>query len=99
MALELLQAAQRVGVRVPEDLALVGFDDLSFAAHLSPPLTTVAQPRLDVGLRAGHLLINRIEGQGTLPRHIELPTSLIVRESCGARLRVRRQDKPPVLAT
>jgi len=99
VALELLQAAQRVGVRVPEDLALVGFDDLSFAAHLSPPLTTVAQPRLDVGLRAGHLLINRIEGQGTLPRHIELPTSLIVRESCGARLRVRRQNKPPVLAT
>ena len=99
VALELLQAAQRVGVRVPEDLALVGFDDLSFAAHLSPPLTTVAQPRLDVGLRAGHLLINRIEGQGTLPRHIELSTSLIVRESCGARLRVRRQNKPPVLAT
>jgi DNA-binding LacI/PurR family transcriptional regulator len=99
VALELLQAAQRVGLRVPEDLALVGFDDLSFAAHLSPPLTTVAQPRMDLGLRAGHLLINRIEGQGNLPRHIELPTSLIVRESCGARLRVRRQNKPPVLAT
>jgi DNA-binding LacI/PurR family transcriptional regulator len=99
VALELLQAAQHVGLRVPEDLALVGFDDLSFAAHLSPPLTTVAQPRMDLGLRAGHLLINRIEGQGNLPRHIDLPTSLIVRESCGARLRVRRQNKPPVLAS
>jgi GntR family transcriptional regulator, arabinose operon transcriptional repressor len=99
VALELLQAAQRVGLRVPEDLALVGFDDLSFAAHLSPPLTTIAQPRLDVGLRAGHLLINRIEGQGTSPRHIDLPTSLIVRESCGARLQVRRQNPSPALAT
>src|SRR3954466_4736600 len=99
VALELLQAAQHVGLRVPEDLALVGFDDLNFAAHLSPPLTTVAQPRMDLGLRAGHLLINRIEGQGNLPRHIDLPTSLIVRESCGARLRVRRQNNPSVLAT
>jgi DNA-binding LacI/PurR family transcriptional regulator len=99
VALELLQAAQRAGLRVPEALALVGFDDLSFAAHLSPPLTTVAQPRMDIGLRAGHLLINRIEGQGNLPRHIDLPTSLIVRESCGARQRVRRQNTSPALAT
>jgi len=88
-ALTLIQAAQRCGLRVPEDLAVVGFDDLSFAAHLSPPLTTIAQPRMDLGLRAGHLLIDRIEGQSGLPKHIELSTSLIVRESCGARLRVR----------
>jgi DNA-binding LacI/PurR family transcriptional regulator len=88
-ALAILKTAQRHGLRVPEDLALVGFDDLSFAAHLSPPLTTVAQPRMDLGLRAGNLLINRIEGLGGPTRHIELPTSLVVRESCGARLRVR----------
>jgi DNA-binding LacI/PurR family transcriptional regulator len=99
VALELLRSALRLGLRVPEELALVGFDDLNFAAHLSPPLTTIAQPRMDVGLRAGHLLINRIEGQGILPRHIELPTSLIVRESCGARLRVRRQNTTPALTT
>lgn len=90
VALDVLRSAQRLGLRVPEDLALVGFDDLNYAAHLSPPLTTVAQPRMDLGLRAGNLLINRIEGQGGPPRHIELPTSLVVRESCGARLHVRR---------
>jgi GntR family transcriptional regulator of arabinose operon len=90
MALDLMQAAQRHGVRIPEDLAIVGFDDLSIAAHLSPPLTTVAQPRMEVGLRAGNLLINRIEGRDGPRQHIELPTSLVVRASCGARLRVRR---------
>ncbi len=90
VALDVLRSTQRRGLRVPEDLALVGFDDLNYAAHLSPPLTTVAQPRMDLGLRAGNLLINRIEGQGGPPRHIELPTSLVVRESCGARLHVRR---------
>lgn len=90
IALMLMQAAQRCGIRVPHDLAIVGFDDLSFAAHLSPPLTTVSQPRMDVGLRAGNQLINRIEGQGGPKKQIELPTSLIVRGSCGARLLARR---------
>jgi GntR family transcriptional regulator of arabinose operon len=88
-ALALLQAAQRRELRVPEDLALVGFDDLNFTAHLSPPLTTVAQPCLDLGLRAGNLLIDRIEGQTGAPKHIVLPTNLLVRESCGARVHVR----------
>jgi DNA-binding LacI/PurR family transcriptional regulator len=89
VALDLMRAAGRHGLRVPEDLALVGFDNLNFAAHLSPPLTTVAQPRMELGLRAGNLLINRVEGQVGPPRHVELPTSLVVRESCGARLHVR----------
>jgi GntR family transcriptional regulator, arabinose operon transcriptional repressor len=89
-ALDLLKAANRCGVHVPEDLALVGFDDVSFAAHLNPPLTTLAQPRIDLGLRAGNLLINRIEGQTGPTAHVELLASLIVRESCGARLRIQQ---------
>lgn len=87
-ALHVLQAAKRCGLRIPEDLALVGFDDLSYAPHLTPPLTTVMQPRMDIGMRAGNLLINRIEGQRGPSQQIALPTSLVVRESCGARLRV-----------
>ncbi len=90
IALQLMRAAQRCGVRVPEDLALVGFDDLTVSAHLNPPLTTVSQPRMDIGLRAGNLLINRIEGQGGPTKQIELPTSLIVRASCGARRLAQR---------
>jgi GntR family transcriptional regulator of arabinose operon len=90
VALDVIHAAQRCGLRIPEDVALVGFDDLSFAAHLRPALTTVAQSLMDVGARAADLLINRIEGQVGPPKHIVLPTDLIVRESCGAQLRIRR---------
>ncbi|GHO46012.1 GntR family transcriptional regulator [Ktedonospora formicarum] len=89
-ALDVLTAAQNCGLRVPDDLALVGFDDLDFAPRVHPPLTTVNQPLADIGLYAGKLLINRIEGQAGPPKHIELPTRLIVRSSCGARLRVKK---------
>jgi GntR family transcriptional regulator of arabinose operon len=86
----LFQAARRCGLSVPEDLAVVGFDDLNFAAHLNPPLTTVSQPRIDIGLRAGHLLMNRVEGSTLPPQQVVLPTSLVMRESCGARLRIQQ---------
>lgn len=90
LALGLLQAAKRHEIRVPEDLALVGFDDLNYAAYLTPPLTTVAQPRLEIGVRAANLLINRFEGQTGPIQHIELPTNLIVRVSCGVRLHIKQ---------
>jgi GntR family transcriptional regulator, arabinose operon transcriptional repressor len=94
MALRIMQTAQRLGLRVPEDLAIVGIDNRRFAAHLHPQLTTIAQPFIDLGLRAGNMLINRIEGQGGPFRRVELPTSLIVRESCGARLHARNSSNP-----
>ncbi len=86
----LFQAARSFGLRIPDDLAVIGFDDLSFAAHLNPPLTTIAQPRMDIGIRAAHLLINRIEGDTEPPKQVVLPTSLVIRESCGARLRIQQ---------
>jgi DNA-binding LacI/PurR family transcriptional regulator len=92
VALGLLLAAQRHQISIPEELAIIGFDDVSYAEHISPPLTTIAQPRKDIGRQAGNLLINRIEGQVVgPPRHLTLPTQLIVRESCGTRLRVKNQ--------
>ena len=78
---------RRTGRRIPEDLALVGFDDVDLDAHVTPPLTSIRQPRVDIGIRAGSLLINRIEGHRGPAQGIELPTGLVVRESCGARLR------------
>ena len=90
VALDVLRAAKAIHLRIPEDLAVVGFDDLEFAALVSPPLTTVVQQFIDIGLRAGTLLINRIEGIVGAPKHIELPTNLIIRESCGAQLHVKK---------
>jgi GntR family transcriptional regulator, arabinose operon transcriptional repressor len=89
VALKLLHVARRAGRRIPESLALVGFDDVDLDAHVTPPLTSIRQPRVDIGIRAGNLLINRIESSHGPVQRIELPTSLVVRESCGARLRVR----------
>src|SRR6266436_5231616 len=90
VALDVIQATKAIHLRIPEDLALVGFDDLVFAAHVNPPLTTIVQQFVDIGLRAGTLLINRIEGIVGAPKHIELPTNLIIRESCGAQLHVKK---------
>ena len=93
VAIELVHSAQRIGRRVPEDLAIVGVDNLSLSSAIHPPLTTIAQPAREIGVSAANLLINRIEGQGGPPQHIELPTSLIVRKSCGARLHVQRSAR------
>ncbi len=90
VALDVMQAAKAIHLRIPEDLAVVGFDDMGFAAHVNPPLTTIMQPFIDIGLRAGALLISRIEGIVGVPKHIELPTNLIIRESCGAQLHVKK---------
>ena len=88
LALELLQTSQRAGIRVPEELALIGFDNLSFSSHLNPSLTTVAQPLMDIGFRAGDLIIHLINSQPGHYKHLILPTNLIVRDSCGSRLHI-----------
>ena len=93
VALDVMQAAHVLGLRIPQDLALVGFDNELFAARITPPLTTIAQPFFDVGLRAGSLLVNRIEGNTSAPKHIELPANLLIRESCGAQLHVLRAQR------
>jgi DNA-binding LacI/PurR family transcriptional regulator len=89
VATGLISAAASLGVRVPDELAVVGFDNLSIAAHIHPSLTTINQPRVDIGVRAAQLLIDRIEGKDGPPESIVLPTNLVVRDSCGARRRVR----------
>ena len=90
---EVIRAASLLGISTPEDLAVVGFDNAQFAAYTNPPLTTIAQPARDVGLHAADLLISRIEGNRSPAKHIELPTNLVVRESCGVKLRVKALSK------
>jgi GntR family transcriptional regulator of arabinose operon len=77
------RAASLVGLRIPEDLALLGFDNDDFARRSSVPLTTVAQPFEEIGARAAHLLIDRLRGSPAGFERILLPTQLIIRQSCG----------------
>ena len=81
IALLVLKAATLVGLRIPDDLSLIGFDDIELAAHLDVPLTTVAQDSFGLGKRGAELLIERIEGYNGPPRQETLPTQLRVRAS------------------
>jgi DNA-binding LacI/PurR family transcriptional regulator len=80
-ALLVLEAAQQVGMRIPDDLALVGFDDLDFAATLNPSLTTVAQQPFQLGVEAARLLLARIRGGIGAVSQVRLPTQLVIRSS------------------
>lgn len=80
-ALGVLEAARRAGLRVPEDLSVVGFDDLVIAQTSSPPLTTVRQPLTHMGSAAVETLSALICGATDRPHHTELATRLVVRGS------------------
>jgi DNA-binding LacI/PurR family transcriptional regulator/anti-anti-sigma regulatory factor len=81
-ALGALEALRTRGVRVPDDVALVGFDDISAARLATPPLTTVRYSFYDQGRRATETLLAQIEGQ-EVPERTTLPITLMVRQSCG----------------
>ncbi len=81
MALLALKAASLVGLDVPQELSIVGFDDMDIVAHVEVPLTTVAQDDFAQGSRAAELLIERIEGYDGSPRQEVLATQLKLRAS------------------
>ena len=88
MAIGALSALRDFGIRVPEDLTVVGFDDIPLARYMNPPLSSVHVPILEMGERAARRLIAALAGEdGAAPRHERLPTQLIIRASC---------DHPPV---
>jgi len=75
-----VQAIHAHGLRIPEDIAVVGFDDVPLANYCTPPLTTVRMPATEMGRLAGDLLVERIAGQPA-ERHLQLETMLVVRAS------------------
>jgi LacI family transcriptional regulator len=91
MAIGLIRAFSASGVRVPEDIAVAGFDDIELARYVAPPLTTVHVGAYELGERAVRIWFERIGGRKRrgLPLHEVLPTTLVVRGSCGAAPRPR----------
>jgi len=81
IALGVLEAARRHGVRVPEDLSIVGFDDTYAATSATPALTTVRQPLVEMGRVAMRTLLQQVRGEVTDSPHIQLSTRLVVRSS------------------
>jgi LacI family transcriptional regulator len=82
MAIGALDAARELGVSIPDDVALAGFDDIDAAALVSPSLTTVGNPSYETGHSAGELLLTRMQGVYTGPRRtVVLPCPFISRES------------------
>ena len=83
IAIGAIQAARARGLRVPEDLSIVGFDDVEYATIVTPALTTVRQPLAEMGRTAVSLLNRLLDRQRFETLHLELATRLVVRESTG----------------
>lgn len=81
MALGVLMAARELGLRCPEELSILGFDDLDFAEFTAPALTTVHQPGYQLGTTAAGLLLERIAGSAQDTQRLVLPTELKIRQS------------------
>jgi LacI family transcriptional regulator len=78
-ALGVLAVAAQRGLSVPDDLSVIGFDDVPEAASSTPPLTTVRQPIQEMGAAGIDLLVTLMGGQGAPDTHVRLPTTLLVR--------------------
>ncbi len=82
MALAAMEVARTRGLRVPEDLSVIGFDDNPLGAHSAVPLTTIHQPLVEMGQQGMALLLETREGKRHTPLKIRLPTRLVERQSC-----------------
>ncbi len=85
MAVGVISAATQLGLRVPDDLSVVGFDDVRLASFTNPPLTTIAQPKYDIGVLATEMLLARVRNLDAPPRVERLDTKLVVRGSTAVR--------------
>ena len=81
MAMGVIGAARRRALRIPDDLSVVGFDDIRFAECFDPPLTTIAQPMRAIGEGTVHLLLEILNGNRVTPVSVTLPHTLQVRGS------------------
>ncbi len=94
MAAGVLHAIYERGLRVPQDIAVVGFDDVPQTKIIIPALTTIRQPSEEMGSKATEMLIDRLEDKGDYSQQIIFQTELVIRQSCGAMLRTAHVDYP-----
>ena len=94
MAIGALRAAHESGVHVPDDLSIVGFDDIELSAYTSPPLTTVAQPKERIGALAVDMLLERVGGKRRDARKVVLQPELRVRASTARHASFREAAAP-----
>lgn len=97
MTIGTLRALREAGKRVPDDVALTAFDDFEWADLLTPRLTTMAQPRFDLGTTAVRLLMDRLADPHRPPRTVRLAPQFMHRESCGCAARPPSPLPPPAL--
>jgi LacI family repressor for deo operon, udp, cdd, tsx, nupC, and nupG len=81
MAIGVFDHARKAGLRVPQDLSVIGFDDIRFSQYLAPALTTVSQPMLQIGQETVRLMLEILRGTGRRPKSVTLPHKLMVRDS------------------
>ncbi|MCD4823433.1 MAG: LacI family transcriptional regulator [Phycisphaerae bacterium] len=92
LAMGVMDALKAANLNVPEDMALVGFDDVLLASRLSVPLTTIAQPMEQIGKLAVEILMKKIEKPTHEPWQVMLKPQLVIRESCGAKSQQSSQE-------
>jgi DNA-binding LacI/PurR family transcriptional regulator len=85
MAIGAIRALREAGRRVPEDVSVIGFDDIPLASYFDPPLTTLRQPMRETGERAVQLLVDTIQDPDRAPEQVVIPARLLERASCAPR--------------
>ncbi len=83
LAIGAMRAIEERGLRVPQDVAVVGYNNIDLAAWVKPALTTVTAPSYDMGVAAMTMLLDLLAGRPVKKRRVTLPTRLVVRQSCG----------------
>ena len=82
MAIGGMKALEEKGINIPNDICVIGFDDIQIAEYVSPPLTTVRQPKYEMGTLAAHILFQSMDGE-LKQKDYKLSTELVIRASCG----------------
>lgn len=83
MAMGAMKSIREKGLRIPDDISIVGFDDIEMASYFSPELTTIHQPAYEMGVKGAELLFKILSGESKGPQQIILDHKLIIRNSCG----------------